>query len=244
MQLRRFIKDGTYTVDMATITGITPLHFACEIGSLPVAEFLVAEGADVNAYDNVRSLPPHPLAAHELTFQAPASPPQSGVRPLHTAVVYEKADLVRFLLSKGANPWLRTIDGETALDVAEADDLRTALQGRQRVHASAPVCPAGPRRSLTHGRLLFCPLSDAMDKTMDPYVSESGEDSSDEDDEEEPGSAGSAGTGPHAFRGVPPCPFHALTLGRRERPRSVLGSRLRISKRRPSGRPANGKDDT
>ena len=150
VQLRRFIKDGTFTVDMATITGITPLHFACEIGSLPVAEFLVAEGADVNAYDNVRSLPPHPLAAHALTFRAPASPPpwmhacwaQSGVRPLHTAVVYEKADLVRFLLSKGANPWLRTIDGETALDVAEADDLRTALQGRQRVHASAPVCRA------------------------------------------------------------------------------------------------------
>ena len=53
-QLRHFIGSGHFTVSTATLTGVTPLHFASEQGNLPVAEYLLDHGADVNGYDHVR----------------------------------------------------------------------------------------------------------------------------------------------------------------------------------------------
>ena len=53
-QFRKFIERGAFTVDTATVTGITPLHLACEQGSLELAKYLLDHGANVNAHDNVR----------------------------------------------------------------------------------------------------------------------------------------------------------------------------------------------
>ena len=67
-------------VKRTNIDGITPLHLACSRnGNVFVVEQLVRAGADVNAYDKV------------------------GCTPLFYAIAAEKTDIVRFLLSNGAD---------------------------------------------------------------------------------------------------------------------------------------------
>ncbi len=67
-------------VKRTNIDGITPLHLACtRNGNVSVVEQLVRAGADVNAYDKV------------------------GCTPLFYAIAAEKTDIVRFLLSNGAD---------------------------------------------------------------------------------------------------------------------------------------------
>jgi len=75
-------------------TGWTPLHYACSTGKLSVAEFLVANGAKVNAL----------------------SP--SDTTPLMMAVSSGNELLIKFLLDKGADLALRNHEGYSAIDVA------------------------------------------------------------------------------------------------------------------------------
>ncbi|OYW79499.1 MAG: hypothetical protein B7Z19_05040 [Polynucleobacter sp. 32-46-5] len=90
-------------------TGWTPLHYACSTGKLEVAQFLVANGAKVNA-----------LSPSETT-------------PLMMAVSSGNDDLIKFLLDKGADLKMRNHEGYTAIDVAELfskDDIRDGLKSR------------------------------------------------------------------------------------------------------------------
>jgi ankyrin repeat protein len=74
---------------------VAPLHSAVAgRGHAAIARRLVEVGADVN----VRQ--------------------RHGWTPLHGAVHMGDADLVRFLLSHGADPKAATDDGETAIDMA------------------------------------------------------------------------------------------------------------------------------
>ena len=75
--------------------GWTPLHYACTHGHLDVAEFLVSNGANVNAASI------------------------NGSTPLMMAVQSGNEELIKYLLDKGADLQLRNTQGFTAIDIAQ-----------------------------------------------------------------------------------------------------------------------------
>ena len=108
-------------------TGWTPLHYACSTGKLEVAQFLVANGAKVNA-----------LSPSETT-------------PLMMAVSSGNDELIKFLLDKGADLKMRNHEGFSAIDVAEMfskDDIRDGLKSRWEKVYKQPY-PGGPKKSPT-----------------------------------------------------------------------------------------------
>ena len=76
--------------------GATALHHAVLCAeALEIIPLLLEKGADINAADDM------------------------GYTALISAVVNDKPDLVRFMLERGANPVLRTREGQSALDWAQ-----------------------------------------------------------------------------------------------------------------------------
>jgi len=75
--------------------GWTPLHYACTRGQLEVAQFLIANGANVNSISI------------------------NGSTSLMMAVQSGNEDLVKVLLDKGADIRLRNTQGYSAIDIAE-----------------------------------------------------------------------------------------------------------------------------
>jgi len=105
-------------------TGWTPLHYACSTGKLSVAEFLVANGAKVNAL----------------------SP--SDTTPLMMAVSSGNELLIKFLLDKGADLALRNHEGYSAIDVAtlfNREDIAKGLMSRWLKVFNQPY-PGGPKK--------------------------------------------------------------------------------------------------
>jgi ankyrin repeat protein len=105
-------------------TGWAPLHYACTTGKLNVAEFLVANGAKVNA-----------LSPSETT-------------PLMMAVSSGNELLIKFLLDNGADLRMRNHEGFTAIDVAvlfSKDDIRDGLMSRWLKVYKQPY-PGGPKK--------------------------------------------------------------------------------------------------
>jgi ankyrin repeat protein len=105
-------------------SGWTPLHYACSTGRLSVAEFLVANGAKVNAM----------------------SP--SDTTPLMMAVSSGNEVLIKFLLDNGADLRMRNHEGYSAIDVAvlfSKDDIRQGLMSRWEKIYKQPY-PGGPMK--------------------------------------------------------------------------------------------------
>lgn len=105
-------------------TGWTPLHYACSTGKLNVAEFLVANGAKVNAL----------------------SP--SDTTPLMMAVSSGNELLIKFLLDKGADLNMRNHEGYSAIDVAvlfNREDIKEGLTSRWLKLYKQPY-PGGPKK--------------------------------------------------------------------------------------------------
>jgi ankyrin repeat protein len=105
-------------------TGWAPLHYACTTGKLSVAEFLVANGAKVNAL----------------------SP--SDTTPLMMAVNSGNEMLIKFLLDNGADLRMRNHEGYSAIDVADLfskTDIRDGLISRWQKLYKEPY-PGGPKK--------------------------------------------------------------------------------------------------
>jgi ankyrin repeat protein len=102
--------------------GWAPLHYAASTGKLDVAQFLVANGAKVNA-----------LSPSETT-------------PLMMSVSSGNELLIKFLLDKGADLRMRNHQGYSAIDIAELfgkDDIRDGLKSRwQKLYKQQ--YPGGP----------------------------------------------------------------------------------------------------
>lgn len=92
-----------------SVSGFTPLLYACRGGHLDVCRELIAHGADVNA-----------------CTKAGAS------TCLHRAALSGRADVVDLLLTHGASPTARDADGNTALHKASSP------AAFDRVHAAHP----------------------------------------------------------------------------------------------------------
>jgi ankyrin repeat protein len=90
--VKRLVLDKKAKIDHI---GWTPLHYASSKGQLEVAQFLVANGADVNS----RSL--------------------NGTTPLMMAAQSGNEMLIKFLLDNGADIQLRNALGFSVIDIAE-----------------------------------------------------------------------------------------------------------------------------
>lgn len=85
------------------IIGLIPLHNAASYGHLDIAALLIKYHTNVNATD------------------------RWGFTPLHEASQKGRTSLCALLLNHGADPTLRNLENQTALDLATAEDVRCLL---------------------------------------------------------------------------------------------------------------------
>uniref|UniRef100_A0A183SJT3 ANK_REP_REGION domain-containing protein n=1 Tax=Schistocephalus solidus TaxID=70667 RepID=A0A183SJT3_SCHSO len=118
----RLLLDHNAVIDAKTKKGNTALHIASLAGRTDIVQLLVDRGADVNARSQVRLICPIIIPgmsqalpcnhSHRLYAEG------NGFTPLYMAAQENHADIVQFLLNKGANQALATDDGFTPLAVA------------------------------------------------------------------------------------------------------------------------------
>lgn len=140
-RVRALLADDPSLANRIAPDGFSPLGLAAYFGRLAAAEALLDAGADVNAAaaNPSRVRPLHSavansdaamaLAMAELLLRRGAdvnAAQQDGWTPLHQAADNDHADLVRLLLSHGADPSARAGKGQTALDMATAKGATAA----------------------------------------------------------------------------------------------------------------------
>jgi uncharacterized protein len=104
-------------------TGWTPLHYAATAGNVEITQFLLNQGAMINA----------------------RSP--NNTTPLMMAVFNGNEEVIKLLLDKGADLKMRNDQGYTAIDVAAAynkEDIQQGLQSRWQKLYKEPY-PGGPK---------------------------------------------------------------------------------------------------
>lgn len=125
--------------------GYTPLQLACFFGRVPVARWLVEQGAAIHAVSRNEAAvqPIHAAAAGAdrslsiltLLLEKGADPnarQSGGFVPLHTAAQNNSPAMADLLLAHGADLTLANDEGKTALDVAQEAGHEGVLQ-RMRV---------------------------------------------------------------------------------------------------------------
>jgi len=126
----------------------TPLHLAAGYNNLEVAEFLLENGADVNAQDKGGLIPLHnassyghlDIAALLIKFKTVVNATDKwGFTPLHEAAQKGRTQLCALLLAHGADPVLKNQEGQTPLDLCSADDVKCLLEDAMPAQLSLPV---------------------------------------------------------------------------------------------------------
>jgi ankyrin repeat protein len=106
-------------------TGWSPIHYAATNGHLQIVQFLMANGALVNA-----------LSPSETT-------------PLMMSIGSGNEQLIKYLLDNGADLSMRNHEGYTAIDIAQLfgkDDIRDGLTARWQKLYKLPY-PGGPKKT-------------------------------------------------------------------------------------------------
>ncbi|XP_065348135.1 poly [ADP-ribose] polymerase tankyrase [Cloeon dipterum] len=115
----------------------TPLHLAAGYNNMEVAEYLLEQGADVNAQDKGGLIPLHnassyghlDIAALLIKYNTVVNATDKwGFTPLHEAAQKGRTQLCALLLAHGADPFLKNQEGQTPLQLATAEDVRCLLQ--------------------------------------------------------------------------------------------------------------------
>jgi ankyrin repeat protein len=105
--------------------GWAPIHYAATNGHLEITQFLMANGAQINA-----------LSPSETT-------------PLMMSIGSGNVQLIKYLLDNGADLRMRNHEGYTAIDVAQLfgkDDIRDGLMSRWVKLYNQPY-PGGPKKT-------------------------------------------------------------------------------------------------
>ncbi|KAF6199146.1 hypothetical protein GE061_007171 [Apolygus lucorum] len=115
----------------------TPLHLAAGYNNVEVAEFLLENGADVNAQDKGGLIPLHnassyghlDIAALLIKYNTVVNATDKwGFTPLHEAAQKGRTQLSALLLAHGADPMMKNQEGQCPLEVATGEDVRCLLQ--------------------------------------------------------------------------------------------------------------------
>ncbi|XP_070541191.1 poly [ADP-ribose] polymerase tankyrase-2-like [Ptychodera flava] len=123
----------------------TPLHLAAGYNNVEVAELLLENGADVNARDKGGLIPLHnassyghvDIAALLIKYGTCVNATDRwSFTPLHEAAQKGRTQLCALLLAHGADPTMKNQEGQTPLDLATAEDVRSLL-----VDAMPPTQP-------------------------------------------------------------------------------------------------------
>jgi tankyrase len=118
----------------------TPLHFAAGYNRVLVVEFLLQQGANVQAKDKGGLVPLHNACSYghyevaELLVKHGANVNAADLwkfTPLHEAAAKGKYEICKLLLKHGADPQKKNRDGHTPLDLVKEDDtdVRDLLRG-------------------------------------------------------------------------------------------------------------------
>ncbi|XP_033757082.1 poly [ADP-ribose] polymerase tankyrase-1-like [Pecten maximus] len=128
----------------------TPLHLAAGYNNVEVAEFLLENGADVNAQDKGGLIPLHnassyghvDIAALLIKFNTCVNAVDRwGFTPLHEAAQKGRTQLCALLLAHGADPTMKNQEGQTPLDLATADDVNALIQDAMPPTTQPPTLP-------------------------------------------------------------------------------------------------------
>ena len=115
----------------------TPLHKACENGYLPIVDYLISKGANIEAKDKEGKTPLHYACSnnHSLIVGYLISKganieamDENGRTPLHHASYSSKIDIVKFLISKGAIKKAKDKFGYTPYNLAQITEVRDILK--------------------------------------------------------------------------------------------------------------------
>jgi tankyrase len=114
----------------------TPLHLAAGYNHVSVAEFLIQQGADVNARDKGGLIPLHNASSYgHLDVAQLLIVSQSEINavdrwrftPLHEAAQKGRAQLCSLLIMSGADVQVKNQDSHTPLDIALGEDVKALL---------------------------------------------------------------------------------------------------------------------
>jgi ankyrin repeat protein len=128
-RVRELVEGNASLANAFGSDGFTPLGLASFLGHLPVVEYLLEKGAEVNAAskNDFRVMPLHSavanrhLAVAELLLKNGADVnacQEQGFTPLHEAALQGDEAMIRLLLAHGADPHAQKDDGETPFQTA------------------------------------------------------------------------------------------------------------------------------
>ena len=129
-----------HSLDVTDRFGWRCLHSASYIGYLPIVQYLIEKGANIEAKDENQWTPLHiacfkgflPIVQYLIEKGANIEAKDRDQNtPLHIASSYGKTDVVKYLVSKGANKKAKNKDGlfgKTPRDIARNDEIRELLK--------------------------------------------------------------------------------------------------------------------
>ncbi|KAK2573093.1 Poly [ADP-ribose] polymerase tankyrase-1 [Acropora cervicornis] len=124
----------------------TPLHLAAGYNHFEVAEHLLENGADVNAQDKGGLIPLHNASSYgHVDIASLLIKHNTDVNatdrwlftPLHEAAQKGRTQLCALLLAHGADPTMKNQEGQTALDLATAEDVKCLLSDAMLAHTAS-----------------------------------------------------------------------------------------------------------
>lgn len=137
VRLQRLVTPENINCRDALGRNSTPLHLAAGYNNYEVAEYLLENGADVNAQDKGGLIPLHnassyghvDIAALLIKHNTKVNATDKwGFTPLHEATQKGRTQLCALLLAHGADPFAKNQEGQLPITLATAEDVKSLLQ--------------------------------------------------------------------------------------------------------------------
>jgi hypothetical protein len=146
-EIARFlVKAGANLTAKAAKDGWTPLCCACKRGNMELIRFFLENGADIESADNAGFTPllkasqqGHTEVVRFLSVEKGANihvKDFRGFNAIHRAIKKNHLETALFLIDNGVDPFAKTTQGKTALDMASSPEIALALSERAAQHGN------------------------------------------------------------------------------------------------------------